>query len=254
MRENIANFFTLINLFCGCVAIILIFNNRIELACIFVIIGGFFDFIDGLVARGLGITSELGKQLDSLSDLVTFGVVPGLIAHTLLVQGIRAEAGDDLLKGLGYLPYLPLIIPLFSALRLAKFNIDDRQTTSFIGMPTPANGLFWISLPLISYNLAHTHGIDGTGESFRDVIFGLVSNPYFVMACSVVTSLLLVANLPLFGFKFKTFGWKENKIRFIFLILSLVLLIILRFIAIPVIIVLYILFSVFENLINNRKE
>ena len=254
MREHIANFFTLLNLFCGCVAIILLFNNRIELACVFVIVGGFFDFVDGLVARALGISSELGKQLDSLSDLVTFGVVPGLVAHTLLIQGIEAEAGDDLLRGAGYLPYLPLIIPLFSALRLAKFNIDERQTTSFIGLPTPANGLFWISLPLISYSLTQTHGIDGTGESFYDIILGFVSNPYFIIGCSIVTSLLLVANLPLFGLKFKSFGWRGNEIRNIFLATSLILLIFLHFIAIPLIIVLYILFSIFNNSLNKRKN
>lgn len=254
MRENIANFFTLINLLCGCVAIILLFNDHLELACLFVIVGGFFDFIDGFIARGLGISSELGKQLDSLSDLVTFGVVPGLIAHTLLMHGIRAIDGGDLLRTSGFVPYIPLIIPIFSAIRLGKFNIDERQTTSFIGMPTPANGFFWISLPLIRYNLTNTYGIDGSGNSIYDIIFGIISNPYFIIGCSLVTSFLLVANLPLFGLKFKTIGWKGNETRNIFLGTSLLLLIFLHFIAIPIIIICYILFSIIDNFLNKRKH
>ena len=238
IKCHIANFFTLLNSACGFLAIIAMINGDIITACYLVILGGAFDFLDGFVARALNVCSELGKQLDSLSDMVTFGAVPGLIAYHLLISnGVT-----------GLISYTPVLVPVFSGLRLGKFNLDERQTTSFLGLPTPANGLFWISLPLI---------LNQIPEDFTNTIYvlfsELINQPAFVIGSIVITSAILVSELPLFGFKFKNYSWADNKIRFSFIIIAIALLIIFHFAAIPIILILYILFSIINNMVSKNE-
>ena len=196
-------------------------------------IAAIFDFLDGMIARLLKVKSELGKQLDSLSDLISFGMLPGIILFYLL-NNIFSEA-DNFIK---FVPYVAFLIPLFSALRLAKFNIDDRQTESFIGLPTPANAIFIGSIPLILV------------QQNESIINNLLSNPGFLIILILLLSFLLVAPLPLFSMKFKDLKWKNNSIRYIFIILSVILFPILLFVSIPIIILLYVLLSIINNSIK----
>lgn len=244
MKRHIPNLITLINLLSGTIAVMLAVEGNLVLAGVFVLIGIFFDFFDGLVARILNVQSELGKQLDSLADMVTSGVVPGIIMYQLLKQSsvLWNEEGISptslFTEGIAYLPLLGLIITLASAYRLANFNIDERQSTSFIGLPTPAATLFVISLPFImQYNSC-------------DFAVELLKNQWFLITVTLVLSYLMNANIPLFSLKFKDFSFKNNAIKYIFIITSILLLIFLQFVAIPIIIVLYVLFSVIENLMR----
>lgn len=230
MKKHIPNFITCLNLFTGCVAIFIAFQGNLTFAAYLVGVAAVFDFLDGLVARVMHAYSEIGKQLDSLADMVSFGVLPGVIMFQLMRQSAIADPDTSLLE-VEVFPFSAFIIVVFSALRLAKFNIDTRQTSSFIGLPTPANTLFVSSLPLIlaadKYNL---------GRYFM--------NQYVLLGLSVVLCYILVAEIPLFALKFKNLSWRENNVRFIFLILSIPLLLILKFAAIPIIILLYVLLSV----------
>jgi CDP-diacylglycerol--serine O-phosphatidyltransferase len=242
IKKQIPNFITLLNLLAGIIAVMLAVEGKLMLAGIFVLIGIFFDFFDGLVARLLKAQSELGKQLDSLADMVTSGVVPGIILYQLLkdTSGIWNEkallATSFFTEGFSFLPLIGLVFSLAAAYRLANFNIDERQTSSFIGLPTPAATLFVISLPFIMH------------YSSCDMAVDLILNKWFLIGTTLVLSYLMNANLPLFALKLKDFSWKNNGIIYIFLLLSLVLLITLKFVAVPVIIVLYILFSVVKKL------
>ncbi len=196
------------------------------------------DFFDGLLARALRVSSAIGKDLDSLADMVSFGVVPGAILFKLLQVGLLG-AGSSWPPSISmewpavahYAPFLAFLVTIFSALRLAKFNNDTRQTTSFIGLPTPACTLVVASLPLI---LAH----DQFG--LKDVIL----NPWFLVALTALLSGLLVAELPLFALKFKTLRWADNRRRFLFLLLAAGLLLALRATAVPLVVLLYVLLSV----------
>jgi CDP-diacylglycerol--serine O-phosphatidyltransferase len=205
------------------------------------LIGIFFDFFDGLVARLLKVQSELGKQLDSLADMVTSGVVPGIILYQLLKDssGIWNEnvvsSTSFFTEGFSYVPLTGLVFSLAAAYRLANFNIDERQTSSFIGLPTPAATLFVISLPFIMK------------YSSMECAIEFIQNKWFLIGITLLLSYLMNANLPLFALKLKDLSWKSNVIIYIFLLLSLVLLITLKFVAVPVIIVLYILFSVVKK-------
>jgi CDP-diacylglycerol--serine O-phosphatidyltransferase len=236
MKKHIPNFLTLMNLLCGCIALDYAFSGELEYVAYFVFVALVFDFLDGMVARLLHVHSEIGKQLDSLADVVSFGVLPGVIAFKLMDSAlgrVYPEFHDDFLRGPLYL--ITFIIPLFSALRLAKFNIDTRQSESFIGMPTPANTTLWVSLPLIllhdNYNLS-----------------SIILNPIFLLILILLTSYLLVAEIPLFALKFKSMKWADNKIRFIFLGISAILIPIFLFTAIPIIIFLYIILSLLNNM------
>ncbi|MER2998829.1 CDP-diacylglycerol--serine O-phosphatidyltransferase [Pontibacter populi] len=228
MKKHIPNFITCLNLFSGCVALYFIFQNELVYASYLVGLAAVFDFLDGMVARVLGAYSEIGKQLDSLADVISFGVVPGAMMFMLLK---RAE-GDFIFSEL--LPFAGFIITVFSALRLAKFNIDTRQTTSFIGLPTPACAIFVASLPLIL----------ASGELMA---FAIILNKLVLLATTLILSFLLVAELPLFALKFTNLSWADNSIRFIFVGLSVILLALLNFAAIPLIIVLYIVLSFFKK-------
>jgi len=245
MKKQIPNIITSLNLLCGCIAILFAVNGDLVAASYFVLAGMFFDFFDGLVARLLHVQSEIGVQLDSLADMVTFGVVPGIIMFQLLNKAItnqvletRFEVSESMLwfgENMSFIPFIGLIIVIASAYRLAKFNIDSRQTTSFIGLPTPANTLLIISLPLI-YEFQYTEIMDA-----------IIFNKWFLIGLTILSSFLLNAELPLFALKFKTWDFKNNKTRYVFLGLSLVAIIILKFIAIPIIIGLYILLSLFKK-------
>lgn len=235
IKRNIPNAITCGNLLCGCLAIVKVFEGSLIGTALWVGIALVFDFLDGFLARMLKVTSPIGKDLDSLADMVTFGVVPGIVMFELMHQ-IREIT--TLEENMGFL--IPFIIPIFSAIRLAKFNNDTRQTDSFIGLPTPANAIFICSLPLII-------------ESYGKENSSFILNPYILILISCTSSILLIVELPLFALKFKSFGWKGNEIRFVFILLSIVLLITLRFVGIPLIIVLYIGMSIINNFLTKNK-
>ncbi|UOQ54651.1 CDP-alcohol phosphatidyltransferase family protein [Hymenobacter cellulosivorans] len=222
MKNHLPNAVTCLNLFAGCLALCNIFAGHLETAAYLVGLAAAFDFADGLLARALHASSPIGKDLDSLADMVSFGVVPGAILFHLLGQSSGLPE---------WLPYAGFIVTVFSALRLAKFNNDTRQTTSFIGLPTPACTLVVASLPLI---LAH--------DSFGLTSF--ILNPWVLLGLTVLLSGLLVAEIPLFALKFKNLTWQDNSLRFIFLLLAVILLIGLQATAIPLIVLLYVLLSV----------
>ncbi|MBJ6110968.1 CDP-alcohol phosphatidyltransferase family protein [Hymenobacter sp. BT523] len=236
MKRHLPNAITCLNLLCGCLALTNIFAGRLETGAWFVAAAAAADFADGLVARALRVSSAIGKDLDSLADMVSFGVVPGAILFTLLGQAAQlADNGvTDGASSVGfwaYMPYVGFLVSIFSALRLAKFNNDTRQTTSFIGLPTPACTLVVASLPLI---LAY----DQFG--LREVVL----NPLVLLGLAVLLSGLLVAELPLFALKFKNLRWADNRRRFLFLLLAAGLLLALRAAAVPLVVLLYVLLSV----------
>ena len=222
--RNIPNTLTSCNLFSGCIAAYMAFHGNYKEALLFIVLGAMFDFFDGMTARLLHVSSPIGKELDSLADDITFGLAPAAIAFSLFKE---VYYPDFLMPVAGIMPYTAFLIAVFSGLRLAKFNIDERQTSSFIGMPTPANALFWASLAV-------------GGHSF------LISdnfNAIYLFVLVVVMSLLLVAELPMFSLKFKDLSWGHNKVSYIFLIVSLPLLIILQLRCISAVIFCYILLS-----------
>ncbi|MEI6695449.1 MAG: CDP-diacylglycerol--serine O-phosphatidyltransferase [Bacteroidota bacterium] len=239
IKNNIPNFITLLNLFCGCMAIVAAFKPNLVLASYLVFAAAFFDYLDGTAARLLKAQSDIGKELDSLADMVSFGVVPAIIAFQLLNQ----YAVDlPLFVNFSFLLYTPFLIALFSAIRLAKFNIDDRQTISFLGLPTPANAIFWASAPIIIQFAS-----PGSFHFLQLFIATLFTNPYVLLGFSIAMSVLLVVELPLFSLKFTDFKWKHNKVRILFLLSALILLIIFNIAALPVIIVLYLSFSIIHQ-------
>ena len=240
IKRNIPNTITCGNLLCGCLAIVQAFNGNLIWAAYLVGIAAVLDFFDGFTARLLHVSSPIGKDLDSLADMVTFGVVPGVVMFQLLKVSILFITNQPTWL---YVPYIAFLIPVFSGIRLAKFNNDVRQTESFIGVNTPANSMLICSLPLII----------GTGEQSESALAAFILNPYLLIGITIVMSFLLVSELPIFSFKFKSFGWAGNEIRYVFLIMAIILLFMLRFVAIPLIIILYILMSIINNLITKSK-
>ncbi len=241
IKRQIPNLFTFLNLSAGLIGILFALENQLVPAAFMVMLGIFFDFFDGFFARILKVSSELGKQLDSFADLVTSGVVPGLIIFQLLKATTVNWSDTDvisMLQGGNYLPFIGFIIPLASAYRLANFNLDERQSTSFIGLPTPANALLISSVPLI---IAYSQ--DSEMVSF-------IQQTYVLVAVTIVGASLLNAEIPLFALKFKSYGLKENALKYIFLVLIVLLVSWLQFVAIPLIILLYVLLSVVENALN----
>lgn len=228
MKNQIPNMITSLNLLSGILAIYFSFLGDLRLAAALMALGAFFDFFDGLAARALKVKSEMGKQMDSLADLVSFGLVPGFIMFQLMRTSPNLPQimiGSALIT-----PFLAFMIPVLSAFRLAKFNIDTRQTDSFIGLPTPALALFVGSLPFL---------IGG----FWSLQIPWINNYYILLLISIVLSILLVIEIPLFSLKFKSLSWKDNSIRFIFLALSVLTLLFLQLGAFPVIITLYVILS-----------
>lgn len=224
MKRHIPNIITLCNLLCGCIAVIYAAGGNVYVAGGWVLLGIFFDFFDGFFARLLKVKSEIGLQLDSLADMVTSGVVPGIVMYQMLQLSDMMESANTWVV---YLPYVGFFITLASAYRLANFNIDTRQTTGFIGLPTPANTLFIISLAVIQ----------NTGT------VALFHSTWVLLVITIMSSYLLNANLPLFALKFKDYSFKNNAVKYIFLAISVLLIAILKVIAVPIIILLYILLS-----------
>ena len=222
ITRHIPNALTCMNLFSGCIACVMAFHANFEMAMLFIVIGAVFDFFDGLAARLLHAYSNIGKDLDSLADDVSFGVAPALIVFSLFKQ---IDYPDYLSFLANWLPYAAFLIAVFSALRLAKFNNDTRQTTSFIGLPVPANALFWASLVAGCKPIASYH-------------------PLLILALVCLFSWLLVSEIPMFSLKFKNLSWKDNKIAFIFVIISAILLITLKIAGFAAVIVWYILLSI----------
>jgi len=224
MIRNIPNALTCCNLFSGCIASCMAFQGNYVWAFVFIIIGAAFDFFDGMVARLLHVSSPIGKELDSLADDITFGLAPAAIAFALFQE---VHYPDFIQSLRPVLPYTAFLVAVFSGLRLAKFNIDTRQASSFIGMPTPANALFWGSLV--------------TGEH------AFLTSPHFnavyLFVLVVVMSLLLVAELPMFSLKFKDLSWQHNKVSYIFLIGCIPLFLIFQWSGFAAVIIWYVILS-----------
>lgn len=240
LKKYIPNLLTLGNLLCGTIATVFAIKGDFFATAILVMLGILFDFFDGFAARMLKVQGELGKQLDSLADMVTSGVVPGIVMMQMLVNALDVDAvgyfGVDEYGATGSnLPYLGLLLTLGAGYRLAKFNIDERQSDSFIGVPTPAMSLFVISLPLIA---------QFDKESF---LIGLIENQYFLILITVLFTYLMNAEIPLFSLKFKNIYFKDNVIKYVFLVLSIILIITLKIVAIPMIILSYVVLSIVNN-------
>lgn len=229
--KHLPNFITLLNLFCGLLSIYFFSVDQLAWASYMIFVAAVLDFFDGFSARLLKAYSPLGAQLDSLADVVSFGVAPAFMLFGLIK--ISHGLPDITVSDVNLLPFVALIVPLFTALRLAKFNIDTRQTESFIGLPSPASGLLLASLPLVRSQLYE-------GQS---LFYMVVTNAYFYVGIGLLMSFLMVSELPLFGLKFKSFTLKGNEVRYFFLLSAIILIIALQFVAIPFIILLYLLLS-----------
>lgn len=227
IKKHVPNLITLGNLFCGCIAVVFAFQENFEMAFLFVCLGIFLDFFDGFFARLFKVSSPLGLQLDSLADMVTSGVTPGLVMFQLIKSGSGWSCE--------WTPFLGFIITLGSCYRLANFNIDTRQTDSFIGLPTPANALFIMSLPLV---LQHT-------ESFW--IVEILTDHGILLVIALFSAYILNAEIPLFSLKVKDFSLQKNALQIVFLALALVMLLTLQYLGLPLVIVTYVLLSVVNN-------
>jgi len=225
MKKHIPNALTCANLLSGCIGIVFAFKGEFNITAYAVLMSGIFDFFDGFSARLLHVKSNIGKELDSLADMVSFGFLPGVVMFQLLSQSDYSSP---------YLPYFGFIITIFSALRLAKFNIDTRQTEDFIGLNTPMNTLFIVSLPFIQ----------------RDYP-ALINSTLLLLGLTLLMSGLLVSEIRIFSLKFGSLDWAGNKIKFIFLIISAILIAFLKFAAIPFVLVLYIATSILHFKLNS---
>jgi CDP-diacylglycerol--serine O-phosphatidyltransferase len=238
LKRNIPNYITLGNLICGCLGIQQLFAGNPILATFFVLAAAFLDFFDGMAARALKVGSPIGKDLDSLADVVSFGVLPGFMAYWLMARpAISCVSDKEVMMCAGFLfpAAFALLIPAFSAFRLAKFNHDTRQTESFIGLPTPANGLFWCGMMWMQ------------ADGF------LVENTYEIWIYLLLVALscyLLIAEIPMFSFKMKHLGWKGNELRYVFIGLCIPLFLFLKLAALAPVILLFVVVSV----LNNRKK
>lgn len=224
ITRHIPNFVTACNLFSGCIAAVMAFQANYEAAILFIILGATFDFFDGMLARLFHVSGPLGKELDSLADDITFGFAPSVIVFSLFKE-VQYPAFMQSMTDI--FPYTAFIIAVFSALRLGKFNIDPRQSSSFIGLPTPANALFWGSLVVGGHSFL-------TSDAF---------NALYLFILVLLMSYLLVAELPMFSLKFKNLSWKDNKISYIFLLVCIPLLVIFHISGFAAIILWYILLS-----------
>ncbi|MDR0765420.1 MAG: CDP-diacylglycerol--serine O-phosphatidyltransferase [Odoribacteraceae bacterium] len=234
MKKHLPNLVTCLNATCGAAAIFLVLHERVLLAAALVLLAMLFDFLDGLLARLLRVTSAMGKELDSLADVVSFGVVPALLAHVLIRDALPADA-----RWTSVLPYLPVIIPAFSAYRLAVFNLDTRQDHSFRGMPTPAHALFWVSLLFARHH----------APCLYDATWG---NPWLLAACVLFFSVLLISGLPMFSLKIVSFAWASNRWLYSYLILALLALLVFRAIAVSFLVPLYVLLAAAAALVKGR--
>lgn len=227
MIRHLPNFLTCCNLLCGCFGIVFVLEGREIPAAYFVWLAGVFDFFDGFAARMLKVSSSIGKELDSLADVVSFGILPALVMYKMISTSSDSSA----------LPYIGFTIAVFSALRLAIFNVDETQRDSFRGLNTPANTIFITSLPLL-YNQ----------------VGRWLYEPVVLVAITLLFSFLLVSRIEFFAFKFKSFRWEDNKLRFTFLLLAVLLLISLQYLAVPIVILLYIVFSLLDSYVFRKPK
>lgn len=235
IKKHIPNIITLLNLFCGCIALVFISKADYETAFYFVCLGIFLDFFDGFFARLFKVASPLGLQLDSLADMVTSGLVPGYAMFTLMGT-VQHDMTSNFL-----FPYLGFIITLGSCYRLANFNIDTRQTDSFIGLPTPANALFILSLPLVLHY----------SDSFA--VLEILTSQWVLLVITLCSAYILNAEIPLFSLKIKNFKIQDNALQVGFLLLSFLLVVFYEFLGITLVIVTYVLLSVFNNIFLKKK-
>ena len=252
MKQHIPNLLTLLNVLCGSIAVVFAAINRLEYAALFVFAGIFFDYFDGMMARWLDVKSELGIQLDSLADMVTCGVVPGVVMFQLLSMSLTGgwnmspgtawmeQADTGLFHS--WLPLMGFLIPMASAYRLARFNIDEDQQTSFIGLPTPANAILILSFPLILLYQGN------------DALNTVILNPWTLIVTTLLSSFLLNAPIRLFALKFGSWSFKDNALRYVFILVSLVLIATMKFMAIPIIIAFYILSSLITELGSRETQ
>lgn len=251
-KKHIPNLLTLLNLLSGTIAVYFTVKEQLVIAALFVFLGIFFDFLDGFAARLLNVQGELGKQLDSLADVVTSGVVPGLVLFQLINRSLSKESwilesnlitdyvAKDYFNSTFLISLIGLLFTLGAAYRLAKFNIDERQSNSFIGLPTPAAALVVLSLPLIlNYS---------TNQLATDLIY----NVWFLIGLTILLCYIMNAEIPLFSLKFKEFSWKSNKVKFVFIIFTALLSILFKFVAIPMVILLYVFLSTIEHKLINK--
>ncbi|MDN3676735.1 CDP-alcohol phosphatidyltransferase family protein [Flavobacterium paronense] len=245
IKALIPNLFTMLNLFSGCVALVMVADYKFDWAFYFVCLGIFFDFFDGFFARKFGVAGPLGVQLDSLADMVTSGLVPGFVMYRLMAF---SKEFMSVTVGVGAFDYYKLyflgfIITLGACYRLAKFNIDERQSDSFIGLPTPANALFITSLPLVI-----------TAYEHNQQLVELFINKTFLVAITLISAYVMNAEIPLFSLKIKNFSFAKYKLQIFFLVLSILLLFFLQILAVPLIIIIYVLLSVFNNIVNKKAS
>lgn len=274
IRNSIPNFITLLNLLSGCFGIIILMEGNPQLAPYFVFLAAFLDFGDGLAARLLNAKTEIGKQLDSLADLISFGLLPAFIVYQMIVVSLQDFFTEVLLRdGMNiFLESLAFLIVVFSALRLAKFNVDDSQEESFKGLPTPANAILIASLPLVvmkdldisMFKLAGSQFLSGDlmrlgFSNIEKIVFDYFLSPGFLCSMSVILSLLLVSNIPMFSLKIKSFSWKGNELRFGFIGFSTIVYIFFAvvynyyFIPLTIILILYLLVSILKFLISKKS-
>lgn len=230
MKKCIPNAITCLNLFSGCVACVMAFHSNYLWAFIFIAVAAIFDFFDGFAARLLKAYSPIGKELDSLADVISFGMAPGIIIFSYLLEII--PFGGIFFQSFvlsPYIPYLAFLITVFSALRLAKFNVDERQTSSFIGLPVPADALFWSALV---FELSQRNEY----PAFK--IIGLIT-------LVVIFSYLMISEIPMFSLKFKNYGWKGNEPKYVLIISAIVLFCLFGIFGISITIGIYILLSLF---------
>lgn len=239
IKKQVPNTITLLNLFCGCIAMVFALKNDFEMAFYFVSLGIFLDFFDGFFARLFQVSSPLGLQLDSLADMVTSGVVPGIVMYQMIGSSSGYPKLDWIVEPF---PFVGFLITLGSCYRLANFNIDTRQTDLFIGLPTPANALFILSLPLVLRDL----------DSF--FVLELLTNPFVLIGITLLSVYMLNAEIPLFSLKIKQMSLKKNALQFSFLLSSLVLLVVFQYAGIPLVIVLYVLLSVANNAFSKMNR
>ena len=241
IRKHIPNIFTLGNLFAGTLATIFAVQGKFELTASFVLLGVFLDFFDGFFARILNVTGELGKQLDSLADMVTSGVVPGIVMYQLLnIHSTYSFILNDEFEIGSLISFIGLFLTLSACYRLAKFNIDTRQSESFIGLPTPAMSLFVVFLPII-----YIH-------SEYQFLNELLSNQHVLIGLTLVLGYLMNAELVLFSLKFKNFNLKNNVYKYILLVLSIILILVFTYVSVPIIIISYVILSLIKN-VSEKK-
>lgn len=278
---NLANFITGSNMLCGFLAITLALAGRIDIAPLFIFLGAVLDFFDGFVARKIGVSGAMGKQLDSLADVITFGVAPGVITLVMIVLGVDNSSlfpvedatrvyQNDLTyytyfqvsawmqalvynvpnnfdASIKFLPFVAMIIPFLSMFRLAKFNIDERQTERFHGLPTPLNTMFFMFFPLyFSLNL------DNWAHQGKFIHW--IFDCYTIAGIAVLMSLMMITDIPLIALKFKNFSWKDNKFRYLLVGKSLIIILIFQLWAIPIIVILYLILSIIDNYTTKKYE